>query len=697
MTSNGVPPGTDEQAPSAQTQPNLLGDENHKSFRRKLGSLAIILLLVNLGVGLFAREQQRTLIDYATSIYDKSFASTSQHLQQPGEPDAGAMLRARDDVAALAHKSDLSLLITIMTSILLAGLALISLDRLVTSVNLSRAQFSAALEGMPQGLCMLDRNLRLLVCNSKFAAMYGLDGAHIKLGTPLQTILEHQVATNACPADAESFMKESFASLSEQSFGTTEHQFRDGRIISVTSAPLSTGGAVAIHMDVTRRRKAEKEIEFLACHDQLTGLANRVQLRELIGKNLGRNLEQAAPDASFAIHSLDLDHFNNVNDTLGRAYGDALLLAVTERLRSMVGGTDLVARTGGDEFTILQTDTPQPMTAAANLADRIIAAMNTPFDLDGHQVVVGTSVGIAVAPMDGTEPDQLLKNADMALRQAKADGRGTYHFFEAGMNTKAQERRLLELALRQALTAGEFELEYQPIINLAQNRINGFEALLRWNHPTRGRIPPVEFIPLAEETGLIIPIGDWVLRTACAEANTWPDDLRVAVNVSPVQFRSKNLAADVMCTLAASGLSPNRLEVEITEAVLLQNNETTLQILHQIRALGVRISMDDFGTGYSSLSYLRSFPFDKIKIDQSFVHDLTDNPDSIAIIRAVAALGKSFSIVTTAEGVETEKQLEQVRAEGCTEAQGFTYSKAVPTARIATLLEEFGKLAKAAA
>jgi len=299
--------------------------------------------------------------------------------------------------------------------------------------------------------------------------------------------------------------------------------------------------------------------------------------------------------------------------------------------------------------------------------------------------------------MDGTEPDQLLKNADMALRQAKADGRGTYHFFEAGMNTKAQERRLLELALRQALTAGEFELEYQPIINLAQNRINGFEALLRWNHPTRGRIPPVEFIPLAEETGLIIPIGDWVLRTACAEANTWPDDLRVAVNVSPVQFRSKNLAADVMCTLAASGLSPNRLEVEITEAVLLQNNEATLQILHQIRALGVRISMDDFGTGYSSLSYLRSFPFDKIKIDQSFVHDLTDNPDSIAIIRAVAALGKSFSIVTTAEGVETEKQLEQVRAEGCTEAQGFTYSKAVPTARIATLLEEFGKLAKAAA
>src|SRR5712675_2358352 len=280
---------------------------------------------------------------------------------------------------------------------------------------------------------------------------------------------------------------------------------------------------------------------------------------------------------------------------------------------------------------------------------------------------------------------------------AKADCRLTYHFFESCMNTKAQERRLLELALRQALTAGEFELEYQPIINLAQNRINGFEALLRWNHPTRGRIPPDEFIPLAEDTGLIIPIGDWVLRTACAQATTWPDDLRVAVNVSPLQFRNKNMAASVASTLAACGLSPNRLELEITEAVLLHNDDETRNELHEFRTLGVRISMDDFGTGYSSLNYLRSFPFDKIKIDQSFVHDLTDNPDSIAIIRAVAALGKSFSMVTAVEGVETPELLEQMRAEGCTEVQGFAYSKAVPTSRIVAVLEDFGKLAKAAA
>ena len=461
----------------------------------------------------------------------------------------------------------------------------------------------------------------------------------------------------------------------------------------MTSAPLATGGAVAIHTDVTKRRRVEKEIEFLAHHDALTGLANRVAHRDFIEKCL----EEAARGSNFAVLCLDLDHFKNVNDTLGHTYGDALLRAATERLRSLVRDTDLIARTGGDEFSIVQTNLANPMTAAASLADRIIAALSAPFDLGDHQVVTGTSVGIAVAPGDGTEPDQIMKNADMALYRAKADGRGMYHFFEAGMDTKAQARRLLELALRKAMTAGEFELEYQPIINLAQNKISGFEALLRWNHPTLGRVAPDDFIPLAEETGLIVQIGDWVLRTACAEASTWPGELRVAVNVSPLQFRNKNLAASVMSTLAASGLAPNRLELEITEAVLLHNNEATLEVLHQIRGLGVRISMDDFGTGYSSLSYLRSFPFDKIKIDQCFVHDLEVNPDSIAIIRAVAALGKSFSMTTTAEGVETQEQLEKMREEGCTEVQGFACCRPVPTARIAGVLQDYGKIAKAAA
>jgi len=776
MSSNGIETGSPEDPPSARTQANLLGDENHKSFRRRLGTLAIILLLVNLAIGLTARGQQRSLADYAIRIYDTTIVSTnyihqaqisfrdyaeqrirtngsaeflradesltkaiaqldaaiertnsaqartaamaakeklatlfetksepadlaaqlkaiSGNMEQLGEMGTDVVLSARDDVAELADKLERSLFITIMTSIMLAGLALLSLDRMVTTVNRSRALFSASLEGMPQGLSVIDRDLRLLVCNSKYVQMYGLDREHTKFGTPLRTILMRRSATDTGPTDFKTFMNESLASAADPTPGPIEHQYRDGRIIAVTSAPLPAGGTVSIHTDVTERRKFEKEVEFLACHDALTGLANRVQHREFIENRLA----QLTQGASFTILCLDLDHFKNVNDTLGHTYGDALLRAAAERLRTLVRDTDLIARTGGDEFSIVQTNTPRHLAAAASLAERIIAAMRTPFDLGDHQVVVGASVGIAIAPCDGTKLDQIMKNADMALYRAKSHGRGTYRFFEAEMDIKAQERRLLELALRQALTAGEFELEYQPFVNLAQNRISGFEALLRWNHPTRGRIPPLEFIPLAEDTGLIIPIGDWVLRTACAQATTWPNDLRVAVNVSPLQFRNKNTAARIASILSASGLSPNRLELEITEAVLLRNDDATRNELHEIRSLGVRISMDDFGTGYSSLNYLRSFPFDKIKIDQSFVHDLTDNPDSIAIIRAVAALARSFSIVTTAEGVETPEQLEQMRAEGCTEVQGFACSKPVPSARIAAVLEEFGKLAKAAA
>jgi predicted signal transduction protein with EAL and GGDEF domain len=311
--------------------------------------------------------------------------------------------------------------------------------------------------------------------------------------------------------------------------------------------------------------------------------------------------------------------------------------------------------------------------------------------------VIGASVGIAIAPDDGSDPDQLLKNADMALYRAKGEGRARFHFFEMEMDVKAQSRRLLELDLRRAVGSGEFELFYQPIVNLAENRITGFEALLRWNHPTRGRVPPSEFIPVAEETGLIGSIGEWVIRNACNEAKTWPTDLRVSVNVSPVQFRSKGLAAIVTSAVANSGLLPNRLELEITETVLMHNNEETLATLNQLQSLGVRISMDDFGTGYSSLSFLRSFPFDKIKIDQSFVRALIDNPDCIGIIRAIADLGQSMGITTTAEGVETQEQLDQMRSEGCTEVQGYFYSRPVPAGEIVALLSGFRDRAQAAA
>jgi predicted signal transduction protein with EAL and GGDEF domain len=372
------------------------------------------------------------------------------------------------------------------------------------------------------------------------------------------------------------------------------------------------------------------------------------------------------------------------------------LCAVAQRLRELVRADDLVSRTGGDEFSIVQPGTEQPLAAAAELATRIVEGLGVPFDIGDHQVVVGASVGIAIAPDDGSDADQLLKNADMALYRAKDDGRAGFHFFEPAMDAKAQARRVLELDLRKAITAGEFEVFYQPIVNLAENRISGFEALLRWNHPVRGRVQPNEFIPLAEETGLIVPIGEWVIRQACAQAMTWPSDLQVAVNASPVQFRHKGLVSAVMSALAASGLRPDRLELEITETVLMHNNEATLAILHQLRGLGVRISMDDFGTGYSSLSYLRSFPFDKIKIDQSFIRDLAAKPDSIAIIRAVAGLGHSFGMTTTAEGVETQEQLDQMRAEGCTEVQGYFYSKPLAARDIPPLLYGFQKERKRA-
>jgi len=337
----------------------------------------------------------------------------------------------------------------------------------------------------------------------------------------------------------------------------------------------------------------------------------------------------------------------------------------------------------------VQSGAEEQPAAAAALAAHIVEALGLPFELGDHHVVIGASVGVAIAPDDGDNADQLLKNADMALYRAKGDGRARFHFFESEMDVKAQARRALELDLRAAVTVGEFEVFYQPFVNLAENRITGFEALLRWNHPTRGRVSPAEFIPLAEETGLITAIGEWVIRQACTEAKTWPSDLRVAVNVSPVQFRNKTLLSTVVSALATSGLRADLLELEITETVLMTNNDATLAVLHELRSLGVRIAMDDFGTGYSSLSYLRSFPFDKIKIDQSFVRDLTERPDSIAIIRAVADLGQSFGMTTTAEGVETQEQLDKMRAEGCNEVQGYFYSKPVPASEIPQLLAAF--------
>jgi diguanylate cyclase (GGDEF)-like protein len=429
----------------------------------------------------------------------------------------------------------------------------------------------------------------------------------------------------------------------------------------------------------------------MARHDALTDLPNRVLLRERLVEALAR-VERGH---RLAVLCLDLDHFKNVNDTLGHPVGDELLRAVADRLRACVRDTDTISRVGGDEFSIIQTDIVDA-TDAERLARRITEAVSAPYDLHGHLVMGGTSIGIALAPADGTDANDLLKNADMALYGAKADGRGVYRFFEATMDQRMKERRALELALRKALERGEFELHYQPAFDLGSDGVRCCEALLRWHHPERGMVPPVEFIPIAEDIGLIVAIGEWVIARACADAATWPDHIGVAVNLSPTQLGSKNLLPTVLAALAQSRLPAERLELEITEAVLMQNTEANLRALHQLRALGIRISMDDFGTGYSSLSYLSSFPFDKIKIDRSFVSGLGDNAQAAAIVRAVADLAESLKMTTTAEGVETRAQLDRVRELGCTEVQGYFYSPPVPLAELMKTLTELAARKKVA-
>jgi len=447
-----------------------------------------------------------------------------------------------------------------------------------------------------------------------------------------------------------------------------------------------------LQQETEERARAEALVTHMAHHDALTRLPNRLRFREELEQGLAR----AHGEDALAVLCLDLDNFKAVNDTLGHPVGDALLKVVAERLLEGAGETNTVARLGGDEFAIVQTGAAQPVGATV-LAQHLIETIAAPYEIDGHSVVIGTSIGIAVAPNDGTDPDAILKNADLALYRAKAEGRGGYRFFEAAMDASMQARRLLELDLRSALGLNQFELMYQPLVDLTTADVKGFEALLRWRHPERGLVSPAEFIPLAEEIGLITQIGAWVLRRACAEAATWPSHLTVAVNLSPVQFTSKALVLDVVTALGTSSLAPRRLELEITEAVLLHDTEATLATLTHLKGLGVHISMDDFGTGYSSLSYLRKFPFDKIKIDQSFIRDLSKTPESMAIVRAVAGLGRSLGISTTAEGVETLEQLRTVKAEGCTQVQGYLLSRPLAARDVPRMLEAFAAANKTAA
>ena len=549
-------------------------------------------------------------------------------------------------------------------------------------LRLRHFQFDTAINNMSQGLCFFDAAHRLIVCNDRYIDMYELSHDRVGPGTALTEIVDMRFESGSFPAmTREEYLiwRGNVAISAEPTDSIVE--LRNGRTFKIRHRPMPDGGWVATHEDITEQRRSEVKIEYMAHHDALTDLANRVLLNQRLEHALGARIHR---EEIVAVHHIDLDQFKAVNDTFGHPAGDKLLKMVADRLRGLVRASDTIARMGGDEFVIVQAPIKDPAEATA-LAEAIIRSISEPFEIDGHQAMIGASVGIAVGPGDGLRPDRLLRNADLALYRAKGDGRGVFRFFQPAMDLQMQTRRLMEQDLRKALPAGEFELYYQPVVNLASNEVSGFEALIRWNHPQHGLVSPGTFIPLAEEIGFIVPMGEWVIREACATAAKWPGDARVAVNISAVQFRNPGLMQVIVGALAASGLNPTRLEIEITETVLLQNKEATLAVLHQLRALGVRIALDDFGTGYSSLTYLQSFPFDKIKIDRSFVKDITENSGSLNIVRAVAALASGMGMTATAEGVETREQLDSVTSEGCTEMQGFLFSKPLPAREIERL------------
>ena len=557
--------------------------------------------------------------------------------------------------------------------------------------TLEKQRLDIALDNMTQGLVLFDASERLVVCNRRYIEMYGLSRDVVKPGCTLRDLVDHRQSKGGYKGDADAY----YASILDDLAHRKNRQFviptTDGRSIQVVNQMLAAGGWLATHEDITERVRFDERIAHMAHYDALTDLPNRALFRE----QLAAALDGLADGGQLAVLYIDIDEFKSVNDSLGHPVGDELLRAVAERLRECLTANDFVARLGGDEFAIIQMAVERPADTT-HLVERIYTAIRQPYDCAGHLLTTDASIGIALAPQDGADINELLKHADLAMYAAKADGRRTSRFFEPAMDARVKALRMLERDLRVAIADGGLELHYQPLVDLADSAISGCEALMRWRHPTRGPISPAEFIPVAEETGLIIPLGEWVLAAACAEAATWPDHVRVAVNVSPVQFRSQSFALKVAAALAASGLPAHRLELEITEAVLIRDDEAALAMLHQLRSLGVRIALDDFGTGYSSLSYLQRFPFDKIKIDRCFIKDIAEPDGSACIVQAVVNIATARHMTTVAEGVETPAQRTMLRALGCNEMQGYLFSPAIPATEIRQLLSARGRVAGAA-
>jgi diguanylate cyclase (GGDEF)-like protein/PAS domain S-box-containing protein len=577
-----------------------------------------------------------------------------------------------------------SLALASLTYFAICALPLSALDRAFRRLAIQETRFKAALDNMAQGLCMVDAGGRIVVLNERFGAIFGLRNTENCVNAPPEQLLETVLRAGSMDRQTAE-MTFRFPQTVDAISTTFSCELADDRALMVSRHAVESGGWVTTFEDVTEQRKAEALLDHMALHDSLTGLPNRT----LFQAHLERH---ASPErGGFAVLFLDIDRFKQVNETLGHSVGDALLLAVADRLKGCLAENDILARLGGDEFAIIQPDANQP-DQARTLAHRLVETLSVPYQLDGHRIMVSASVGVALAPTDGESAEAILKAADIAMCHAQGDGRGTYRLFEPAMDAAVQARHELEIALRDALANDEFRLHFQPLVELQTGRVASFEALLRWQRKSGELVPPDEFVPLAEEIGLIIPIGDWIVRAASAEAAKWPSDIKVAVNLSVVQFRNPNLVASVQSALALSGLAAHRLELEITESVLMHKSKATLATLRRLRALGLSVAMDDFGDGYSSLSYLSKFPFDKIKIGKNFVHDIDVKSEALAVIRAVVHLGRALGIPVTAEGVETRAQLDRMRLEGFAQCQGYLFSRPLPPEQIAGLIERLSSI-----
>jgi diguanylate cyclase (GGDEF)-like protein len=665
-----------------------LGEESSIAMHHQNGELLARIPHVDAMIGQNFRNgspEQMTVFERAyvtTQLYSpidgKDRIVASRMLT--GEPLVVVATRSLDATLATWRAQTRFFVTVAVLSVALLVLTLFLIFRQMTRrLSLEKQRLDIAMDTMTEGLLMFDQDERLIVCNRRYIEMYRLSTAVVKPGAYFRDVIQHRHDNGSFQGDVDAYCEGILNSIGQIQSNVVETG--DGRLIEIKNQPGAAGGWLATHDDVTERVRADERIAHLAYYDALTNLPNRV----LMHGHLERRVAELADGKPFAIFYIDVDEFKGVNDSLGHEVGDELLRQVASRLRACINGNDLVARLGGDEFAVIKAGSCDKDELTA-LAEQILGVLRMPVDCKGQDIPTDASIGIAIAPDHGDNLDDLLKRADLAMYAAKNAGRRTFRFFVPEYDAKATLRRQLELDLRQALARGEFEVHYQPLVDLAANVVTGCEALLRWRHPERGMVSPAEFIPVAEDTGLIGEIGEWVLKQACTEAASWPGHIHIAVNVSPVQFRSRTLALKVAAALAESGLVPGRLELEVTETVLIRDDEEALTILQQLRELGVRIALDDFGTGYSSLSYLHRFPFDKIKIDRSFISDIGEAEDSSPIVQAVVHMAAARRMATTAEGVETEAQRDVLRQLGCSQMQGWLFSPAVPAAKLKQLL-----------